>query len=159
MLLSLSTRRPPQGRWGTAAVAGFVAGGLLVWWSAAIHLHLWLSFGYRHIATIGPLFLLQAVAGIVLGALVVAVHRLWTAVLGLGLVASTAVGLAVAVEHGLFGFRDSWAAPFALQSLVTELIAVVVLASVAAVCALAPAAAPPPVTEAARSARPSATKT
>src|SRR5580698_4973526 len=49
------------------------AGSLLLIASGLIHLHLWAT-GYRHISTIGPLFLLQGIAGIAL-ALVVAVSR------------------------------------------------------------------------------------
>jgi len=45
-----------------ATLAGIVIGAATVAVSAIIHLHLWLQ-GYKHIHTIGPLFLAQAVGG------------------------------------------------------------------------------------------------
>lgn len=119
----------------------FVAGGLLLVGSAGIHAHLWLSVGYRHIPAIGPLFLLQSVTGSVLGVLAVVVHRAWSAVLGTGFGLATIAGLAVSVEHGLFGFRDSWSAPFAVESLVVEAVAAVVLGLAAGLCLAGPTAA------------------
>ncbi len=124
---------------------GFVLGGLLLWWSAGLHLHLWLSDGYRHVATIGPLFLLQSVAGGVLGGLVIAVRRLWVAVLGTGFAFSTVLGLVISVQVGLFGFRDSWVAAFARESLVIEIGAVVVLVLAGGICLVSTGAAASPV--------------
>jgi hypothetical protein len=50
-----------------AATVAFVVGGLLIIWSSYIHFHLWdETDGYRSIKTIGPLFLLQSIAGLVL---------------------------------------------------------------------------------------------
>ena len=59
---------------GAAATAAFLAGGVLILWLSYIHFHLW-DIGYRHIATIGPLFLLQSIAGLVIGLLVIALRR------------------------------------------------------------------------------------
>ena len=73
-LLTYSPRRTAPAV-KVAATVTFVAGGLLLVWSAYIHFHLWQSDDYRHIPTIGPLFLLQSFAGLVLGLLVIAVHR------------------------------------------------------------------------------------
>ncbi|HEY1651077.1 MAG TPA: hypothetical protein VGG09_04265 [Acidimicrobiales bacterium] len=117
------------------ATAALVLGGLLLVWSSYIHFHLWDSDGYRHIATIGPLFLLQSIAGLVVGVLVVAVRRVWAALLGLGFVLSTLAGFLITVEHGLFGFKDSWQAPFANQAFAIELTAAVVLVLGGAICA------------------------
>ena len=47
-----------------AATAAYVIGGVLLVWSAYVHFHLWQSVGYRKIPTIGPLFLLQSIAGL-----------------------------------------------------------------------------------------------
>lgn len=107
--------------------AAFVVGGLLLVWSSYLHFHLWQSLGYRHIPTIGPLFILQSVAGLVLGLLVVAIRRPWTAVVGAGFAASTVIGFLVSVEHGLFGFKDTWSAPFAHQAFAIEVAAIVIL--------------------------------
>jgi len=116
-----------------AAVA-FVAGGLLVVWSSYIHFHLWQRVGYRRIPTIGSLFLLQAGAGLVLGLLIIAVHRVWTAVLGVGFAAATLIGYVISVGHGLFGFKDSTQAPFATEALVLEIATMVVLIVAGALC-------------------------
>ena len=106
-------------RW--AATAAFVVAGLLIIWSSSIHFHLWQSLGYRHIATIGPLFLLQSIGGFLLGLLIVVVRRVWTAVLGVGFAVSTMVGFLISVEHGLFGFKDTWSAPFAHEAFELEI--------------------------------------
>jgi hypothetical protein len=111
-----------------------VIGGALLVWSASIHFHLWHDEGYHAIATIGPLFLLQSIAGLVIGLAVVAVRRLWVALIGAGFALATLGGFLITIEHGLFGFKDSWQAPFAHQAFVIELTAVVVLAAAAALC-------------------------
>jgi len=87
--------------------------------SAIIHLHLW-SIGYRHIPAIGPLFLLQGVAGIVLAVAVVVSRRAPVALAGALFAVGTVGGLVVSVEVGLFGFRDSFSAPFTDSSLIVE---------------------------------------
>jgi hypothetical protein len=97
--------------------------------SAYIHFHLWQSVGYRHIATIGPLFLLQSIGGLVVGLAVLAFRQLWVAVAGIGFVASTMVGflLTVGLKDGLFNFKESWSAPFAHQAFAIEIATAVVL--------------------------------
>jgi hypothetical protein len=103
-------------------------------WSAYIHFHLWRDGGYHAIATIGPLFLLQSIAGLLIGLMVVAFRRLWAAAIGAGFALATLAGFLISVEHGLFGFKDSWQASFAHQAFVIELAAAVVLAAAAALC-------------------------
>ncbi len=116
------------------ATAGFVLGGALLLWSAYIHFHLWHDEGYHAIGTIGPLFLLQSIAGAVLGVGVMAVRRVWAAALGLGFALTTVAGFLVTVQHGLFGFKDSWQAPFAHQAFAVELAAALVLGLAATLC-------------------------
>lgn len=96
-----------------------VAGAGLLAWSAGIHLRLWAE-GYRSLPTIGWLFLLQAVAGFGLAALVLFTRRTVPALAGSVFLTSTIGGLVWSVEWGLFGFRDSYHAPFATQSLGIE---------------------------------------
>ena len=52
-----------------------VAGAGLLVWSGVLHLQLW-SEGYRSISVIGPLFLVQGIASIVLAVALVAFRRL-----------------------------------------------------------------------------------
>ena len=109
-------------------------GGLLIVWSSYIHFHLWQKVGYRHIPTIGPLFLVQSIAGLVVGLTVIAARRVWVAILGAGFAASTMVGFLITVEHGLFGFKDGWSAPFAQQAFAIEIATIVVLALAGLLC-------------------------
>ena len=120
-------------RWG--ATSAFVAAGLLIIWSSYIHFHLWQSLGYRHIATIGPLFLLQSIGGLLIGLLIIASRRVWAAVLGAGFAISTMIGFLISVENGLFGFKDTWSAPFAHQTFALE-IAIIGVCIVAGVLCL-----------------------
>lgn len=118
-----------------AATVAFVVGGLLIIWSSYIHFHLWdETDGYRSIKTIGPLFLLQSIAGLVLGIGVIVIRRLWAAVLGAGFGVATMVGFLISVSHGLFGFKDSWSAPFAHQAFAIEIAIIVVLGIAGVLC-------------------------
>jgi hypothetical protein len=129
------SRRPVE----LVATAAFALGGGLLVWSASIHYHLWSEpDGYRSIATIGPLFLLQSIAGLVVGVGVAVVRRLWAALLGIGFAAATVAGYLASVTHGLFGFKESWLAPFAKQAFVIEVVAAGLLVVAAALCLAAP---------------------
>jgi hypothetical protein len=129
-----SLRSRPLG-WGISLLG--VAGAALLAWSSVIHLMLW-SDGYRDIAEIGPLFLVQGIGGIVV-ALAVAVFRRMVA-LGAGAVtlAATAVGLLLSVHVGIFGYKESLAVPYAMSSLVIEFTGAAVLAVAALVLLIAP---------------------
>jgi hypothetical protein len=115
-----------------ATLAGIVIGAATVAVSAVIHLHLWLQ-GYKHIHTIGPLFLAQAVGGIALAIVMVLYRRLVTVIAGAGYMASTVIGLLISATVGIFGFHDGLDVPWATSSLVIELIGFVVLVAAGAV--------------------------
>ena len=91
-----SPRRPAApGRGGRRAAALLLRLGCaaLLAGIGYIHLHLWQE-GYRHIPTNGPLFLLDAVAGFVLAAVLLAWPRPLAGLLAVGYtVASIAAGL------------------------------------------------------------------
>jgi hypothetical protein len=92
-----------------------------------VHLHLWQD-GYRHIATIGPLFLVGAVSALVVATgLLVRPSRL-IGTLGIGLVLGILAGLVASVNVGLFGFKESLSAPFAGESIALEIAAALTLA-------------------------------
>ncbi len=103
--------------------------------SAVLHLHLWAG-GYRHLPTIGPLFLIQGLTGIVLAVAVVSFRRPVVALLGAGYLVATIAGFFVSLSVGLFGFRDTFAAPLATTSLVIEVAGVIVLSATAALLAV-----------------------
>ena len=129
--------------WGPAQVAkpalrwtvnGLVwAGALLMLDSGIIHVRLWADGGYQGIAVIGPLFLSQGVAGILLAVVLGLFRRLGLIVAGAGLMAATAVGLLVSVYVGLFGFQESLAVPYAGMSLAEEFTGAALLAAAAAI--------------------------
>lgn len=121
-------------RWTVLALTATGAGFLV--WSAVIHLMLW-SDGYKDISTIGPLFLVQGIASIVLAVAIVAFR--WLALLAAGAVAgvATAVGLLLTASVGLFGYTESLAVPYAELSLAVEFTAAFLLLVGACVLALA----------------------
>src|SRR6516164_6937550 len=75
---------------------------------AWIHLHLWQS-GYRHIPTVGPLFLAAVVAAA-------------------GVDAGILAALIGSINLGLFGFTESLNAPFVVESILIETLAALALA-------------------------------
>ncbi len=95
-------------------------------WSGVIHLRLWTD-GYSTIPTIGWMFMVQAITAFVLGAIVVVTRHPVAAAAGALFLAATAMGLVWSVEWGLFGFQDSFSAPFAAESLGVESAGAVVL--------------------------------
>ena len=78
--------------------------GLLIA-TAAIHLDLYLT-GYQTIPTIGPLFLLQVIAGFGLAVLILATGDRLIAAAGALFALSTLGGYLISVQFGLFGFRE-----------------------------------------------------
>ena len=114
-----------------SSAAAMVLGALLVAATSLIHLHLWMT-GYRHIATIGPLFLLQAIGGFALAGTLALWHRSVVAAAGILFLLGTAAGLLISTRFSLFGFKDSLGAPYAGMALVLEATGAVVLAAAAA---------------------------
>ena len=125
-----SPRRPqPLGRGRRAAtlLLRLACVGLLAW-IGAVHLHLWLE-GYQQIPTDGPLFLLDAAAGLTLAALLLVWAAPLAGLLAVGYTASTLGALLVSLTVGLFGFHESISASFVIPSLVIESITVLALLS------------------------------
>ncbi len=102
-------------------------GALSLLGTSYIHWHLWDAEGYRHIPTIGWLFLLQWISGIIIALTLLVVRELWITLAAAGFVASTLVGFLLSVTNGLFGFQDSWLAPYAKSAFVLEVAALVIL--------------------------------
>jgi hypothetical protein len=129
-----SALRSRIARWTVLALTGTGAGFLV--WSAVIHLMLW-SDGYKDISVIGPLFIIQGIACIVLAVAIVAFR--WLALVAAGAVAgvATAVGLLLTASVGLFGYVESLTVPYAVLSLAVEFTAAFVLLVAACVLALA----------------------
>jgi len=118
---------------GTVVWVVRILGAALLAAMAWIHLDLWLD-GYRTIDVVGPGFLLNALAGFGLAALLLVTPRSlvgWVAVLGALTAAGTLAGLLLSTTVGLFGFVESTKAPLWWESLWVEIAAVVVLAGLA----------------------------
>jgi hypothetical protein len=96
-----------------------VLGAAAVAVSASIHLHLWLD-GYSAIATIGPLFLLQAIGGFALAIAILLLRRTALSLAGAGYLLATMTGFLLSVNVGLFGFQDTWSAPLATTAFAVE---------------------------------------
>jgi hypothetical protein len=129
---------------GPAVTRGRAAGGtfsasrvvtnLLIWGgsillavSAVVHFHLWDSEGYRNIPTIGPLFLLQAIVGFVL-AIATAIFRKLALVAASAVLAVSSIGgLLISIWWGLFGWQESFSAPYVGVALWVEGAAAVLL--------------------------------
>jgi hypothetical protein len=121
-----------------AVYALIVIGAVLTILSGLLHLKLWNGPPpYRLVPTIGPLFLLQAISGVALGLMLLVTQRLFFVLACFGLMASTALGLFLSVHVGLFGFQESFSAPYATSSFILEIIGAAVLLVAAIPLALA----------------------
>jgi hypothetical protein len=111
--------------------AVYVVAAVFIAISAVIHLHLWMN-GYRRIPTIGPLFFAQVIAGFLMAAFVLVTRKVGSAGMAFGFVASTLGGFILSIQIGLFGFKDSFSAPYAHMAFIVEIVALVLLATSAA---------------------------
>ncbi len=112
------------------AVTAVIAGGAACTvYSGYIHIYLWgrQQYPYRDIPTIGPLFLAQGIAAIVIGLFVIVSRRVGALLLGAGLLIVSVAALVIDVEVGMFGFKDSWSVPYATSTLYEEIVGAVLL--------------------------------
>ncbi len=106
-------------------------GAAAVAMSASVHLHLWLH-GYSGIATIGPLFLLQAITGYAPAVAILVLRRPVIELLGAGYLLATMGGFLISVDVGPFGSQDTWSASLAPPSFAAEAPGAVLLLAAAA---------------------------
>jgi hypothetical protein len=83
---------------------GLAAAGVFL--AAVVHLDLWVQ-GFRSISTIGPLFMLDFVAGMIIGVGVLVCRHWLPALLAAGFGAATVVAFWISVIHGLFGVKEA----------------------------------------------------
>jgi xanthine/uracil permease len=108
------------------ALGAVVAAAVLMVCSGLIHIHLW-DIAYRHVATLGPLFLVQAVAALVLAVVLVVARTVLVALACMALMVGTMVGFILAVSVGIFGFTLQMVTAWAYEALSAELLSSVVL--------------------------------
>jgi hypothetical protein len=91
--------------------------------SAYVHLKEWLD-GMRHVHAIGPLFVVNIVAGVVIAVLLVTWHHWLPAFLALGFGASTLGAFVIAATWGLFGDHELWQGAYVWTATVAEIVAI-----------------------------------
>ena len=91
--------------------------------SAVVHLKLWFD-GFRDIDVIGPSFLLNAVAGVVIAGLLVLWRHWLPLFLAFGFGAATLAAFVVSATVGLFGVHEVWTGTAVLTAAVSEVVAI-----------------------------------
>jgi hypothetical protein len=113
-------------RGGVVAFGAVAAAAVLMICSGLIHIHLW-DIAYRHVATLGPLFLVQAVAALALAVVLVVARVVVVALACMVLMVGTVVGFVLAATVGIFGFTLQIVTAWAYEALAAELLSAVVL--------------------------------
>src|SRR3954452_14105069 len=98
------------------------AAGVLI--SGLVHLKLWFD-GFGGIPVIGPAFMLNAVAGVVIAALLVLWRHWAPSLLAVGFGASTLGAFIISLTVGLFGIHEAWTGAAALTAAASEVVAIV----------------------------------
>jgi hypothetical protein len=102
-LVHTGATEPSRPRLGMAFRAVAAAGVLL---SADVHLELWAT-GFKEIDTIGPLFMLNAIGGFVIGVAVLVWRHWLTLFLAAGFGVATLVAFYISATVGLFGLQET----------------------------------------------------
>ena len=134
-----STIRLPWHRADLRSPAAFalrLAAAGLLGWIGYIHWHLWQE-GYKYIPTNGPLFLLDAIAAVLLALVRLTWPRPLAGLAGAAFTAGTILALVISLSVGLFGFRESISASYVVQSLALESVTVIILLTWTAITAAA----------------------
>jgi hypothetical protein len=101
---------------------GLAAAGVFL--AAVVHLDLWVQ-GFRSISTIGPLFMLNFVAGMIIG-IGLLVWRHWLpALAAAGFGAATVTAFWISVVHGLFGVKETTSGSSEILAEIAEYSAIV----------------------------------
>jgi len=98
------------------------AAGVLV--SGVVHLKLWFD-GFRDIHVIGPAFMFNAVAGVVIAVLLVTWRHWVPLLLAVGFGASTLGAFLVSATVGLFGVHEVWTGGAVLTAAAAEVVAII----------------------------------
>ncbi|WP_019808459.1 hypothetical protein [Saccharomonospora halophila] len=101
---------------------GLVAAGLLG--SAWVHLSVWLDWA-RDTAVVGPLFLVNVVAGVVIAVAVVVSRHPLSALAAVGFGVATLAAYVLSLTVGFFGVHERFATRAELWGVITEAACVV----------------------------------
>ena len=91
--------------------------------SAYVHLKLWLD-GMRDVSVVGPAFLLNAVAGVVIAVLLLTWRHWVPGFLAFGFGASTLGAFVMSTTVGLFGVKEQWVGGYVWAAAVSELVCI-----------------------------------
>jgi len=93
--------------------------------SAGVHLKLWFDFAHD-LHVVGPAFLVNVVAGIVIAGLLVFWKHWLAPLLAAGFGASTLGAFTIATTSlGLFGDHEKWQGPYVFTAAIAEIVAIV----------------------------------
>ena len=92
--------------------------------SAAVHLKVWVD-GYRDLNVIGPAFMVNVVAGVVIAVLVVAWRHWVPLLLAAGFGASTLAGVRHRRDRGSVRVHEIWVSTTGITAGVAEIVALV----------------------------------
>ena len=127
-------RRSLSRRHGTGALVLVAVGAATVAVSAVVHLYLWgKADGYRAVPTVGPLFLIQCIAGCILSAAMLIFRRVVTDLAGASYMALSLGALYLSINGGMFGFNETLNAPWVKFSLFDETIGLAAYLAAAAI--------------------------
>jgi hypothetical protein len=130
VLLLMSVRKPELRQRGNLFITAMVlqlAGVGLLAWIGYIHWVLWQVERYKVIRIDGPFFLVDAIAGVVLAAVLLVWPRPLVGLVSAGFVAGTILALVISLTVGLFGFNELISANYVVLALVVESITVLIL--------------------------------
>ena len=91
--------------------------------SAYVHLKLWLD-GMRDVGVVGPAFLFNAVAGVVIAVLLLTWRHWVPGFLAFGFGASTLGAFVLSTTVGLFGVKEQWVGGYVWAAAVSELVCI-----------------------------------
>jgi hypothetical protein len=92
--------------------------------SAGVHLKLWFD-GFRDLHMVGPAFMLNAVAGVVIAVLLVLWRHWLPPLLAVGFGASTLGAFIIAATVGLYGVHEVWSGGWVLTAAGSEIVAII----------------------------------
>jgi hypothetical protein len=93
--------------------------------SADVHFELWWSGGFRHISVVGPLFLANAIGGLIIAFAVICWRHWLSAAAAAGFAASTLIAFYISVVHGLFSVHETSTGLPQVLAEVAEIVALV----------------------------------